>query len=133
MMPAPRTIFLTFEFVRRIFFVLGCAVVTPFAFAALHLNDILHKPHPIFRFQILDFRLSAFNLKSQICNLRKPMTGIEPVTPSLPRKCSTTELHGQRNVSEDQEFKGFKKSSFEPLEHVEPFDPFLWLALLWSG
>jgi hypothetical protein len=23
------------------------------------------------------------------------MTGVEPVTPSLPRKCSTTELHRQ--------------------------------------
>ncbi len=29
--------------------------------------------------------------------LREPMTGFEPVTSSLPRKCSTTELHWQKN------------------------------------
>ena len=27
--------------------------------------------------------------------IREPMTGFEPVTSSLPRKCSTTELHWQ--------------------------------------
>ncbi len=28
--------------------------------------------------------------------IREPMTGFEPVTSSLPRKCSTTELHWQK-------------------------------------
>ena len=30
-------------------------------------------------------------------SIREPMTGFEPVTPSLPRKYSTTELHRRRN------------------------------------
>lgn len=32
-------------------------------------------------------------LVNLISKLFEPMTGVEPVTPSLPRKCSTTELH----------------------------------------
>ena len=30
------------------------------------------------------------------------MMGIEPMTPSLPRKCSTSELHRQWNRAEDE-------------------------------
>ena len=30
------------------------------------------------------------------------MTGFEPVTSSLPRKCSTPELHWQKNRAEDE-------------------------------
>ena len=91
MMPAPRTIFFSFEFIRHILFVFCCAVVAAFTFAALHLNDFLHKLN-----SVLDFRVKTSDRKSEILNLQsfKPMTGIEPVTPSLPRKCSTTELHG---------------------------------------
>jgi hypothetical protein len=42
MMTAPRTILLSFQFVRSILFILGCAVVAAFAFSALQLNDIAH-------------------------------------------------------------------------------------------
>src|SRR5262245_18040879 len=53
-MPAPRTIFFSFEFIRRVFLVFCSAVVASFALATLHLNDFLHFliPNSDFGFQI---------------------------------------------------------------------------------
>jgi hypothetical protein len=42
------------------------------------------------------FPLSEIQLK-----VIEPMTGFEPVTSSLPRKCSTTELHRQKSGRRD--------------------------------
>src|SRR5262245_8200136 len=79
MVPTRRTELAERELVRRLLLVLRARVVLPLASVAHETDQIAH-------------RSPAWSRRAVIARaaLPEPMTGFEPVTSSLPRKCSTT-------------------------------------------
>src|SRR5262245_49549473 len=98
MMTAPRAIFLAFNLVRCVLFIFRSAVIAPFAIRTLQLNNVAHRFLRSW-FRSLSAGASSGTTLEPGLAPAEPTTGIEPVTPSLPRKCSTTELHGLMKIS----------------------------------
>ena len=73
MLPAKGTILLELETLGLLFLVLHAGIVDSLAFGTLEMDDLAHRSCLVF----IEYRYL------------EPSTGIEPVTSSLPRTCST--------------------------------------------
>ena len=71
-------------------------------------------PAPVTRLSFFQPNSPAMACITRHLGVGEPMTGFEPVTSSLPRKCSTTELHWQICHPADTGFVGERKTGFKP-------------------
>ena len=94
---AKSAVFLEFQPLRGGLLVFSPRIIFPITIGTRQMNDYSHnsqscfKPNPSIRSR-KTFKILNKNNLSQV-NL-EPTIGIEPMTSSLPRKCSTTELRG---------------------------------------
>ena len=95
-----------FQTFRGLLFVLGGGIIPPLALTARQKNNVPHRSTILnqedpYKKNLQDPVVSGCPGNS-IVSLKtgKPTIGIEPMTSSLPRKCSTTELRGHFNVND---------------------------------
>ena|GEM_PF-5775123 len=99
---AKSAVFLEFQPLRGGLLVFSPRIIFPITIGTRQMNDYSHnsqscfKPNPSIRSR-KTFKILNKNNLSQV-NL-EPTIGIEPMTSSLPRKCSTTELRGRVNTN----------------------------------
>ncbi len=104
-LPAETAILFKLQSIRRFFLVLRCGIVPTLALAARQMNNVPHRPKPIpgpVQTSLILFQLNyprPARALNQLIDM-EPTIGIEPMTSSLPRKCSTTELRGHFNVND---------------------------------
>ncbi len=125
MLSAETAILFELQSIRSFFLILRRGIVPTLAFAACQMNNVPHRLKPVPGLLQTDLTSLLLNHQRPASALNplidmEPTIGIEPMTSSLPRKCSTTELRGHCNVNDSPLPRTLRGRTLERETGLEP-------------